>query len=114
MTHLRPEASRLSAVGLRARWEDSLTLTPIPGAVPTPTFTPGVPGVPSCWPMPGGPHQSRKIEGRFTMGEMPGVRGPPRPSVGAVCKWEVGLVSLGSPSSQLGEQNGSGKDFRSI
>lgn len=46
---------------------------------------------------------------------MPGVRAPLHvPLWGAVCKWEVGLVSLGSPSSQLGEQNGSGKGFQEM
>lgn len=46
------------------------------------------------------------------MGRCLGAQGPLHVPLWGQCKWEVGLVSLGSPSSQLGEQNGSGKDFR--
>lgn len=55
---------------------------------------------------------SRKIEGDSQWGDAWG-QGPLHvPLWGS--KWEVGLVSLGSPSSQLGEQNGSGKGFQEM
>lgn len=73
-----------------------LTLTPIPGAVPTPTFTPGVPGVPSLPSMPGGPCSAGKLKGDSQWGDAWGQGPPPRPSVG-------GSVQVGSGPGQLGK-----------
>lgn len=102
-------------MGQSLSWEGPLTLIPIPGAVHTSYLhSQGVPEVPSLPSMPEGPCSSRKIEGDSQWGDAWGQGPPPSPSAGAVCKWEVGLVSLGSPSSQLGEQNGSGKGFQEM
>lgn len=49
------------------------------------------------------------------MGEMPGVRAPPHvPLWGAVCKWEVGLVSLGKPQQPTGSRMEVGRDFQEM
>lgn len=108
----------LEARGLQAQCSGTQSLSwedpdphPHPRAAPLPTFTPGVPGsrpAVNAW----GSLLSRKLKGDSTMGRCLGSASTSL--CGGSVQVEVGLVSLGSPSSQLGEQNGSGKGFQEM